>query len=213
MNKILIIDDKIEDNPYSGGIISMSNKWMEKLADYATLIDIASVPDLYFDWDDAGNKCEALFDSNTYSFVFIHHSQQGDSLLPSNIIDLIKGIIGDKLVLFSGSITEFFLNIEIPSLPFRSITRDRLWKNIIEFVKKSLLLNEWTIEILYYNYDNQLVGEIMQMQDSDMDNADIIKSREFLQYIKLKHISVGSAKYKSLISAEDESLIDLLRSL
>jgi len=214
MKKVLLIDDKVIESANKDVFVYMVDKWSsERIAEYSDLVDISRSANDYFKWDQAGNDCNPLFNKTEYDFIFIHHSQKGDSIIPSNVIDLIKRDFGDKLVLFSGNIRENFLNTENFGFTYRSIQRQKLWDRFREFLKKSDILNEWVIEILYFDYEKHLVGKIMNLLDHDSSRDFINKSNEMKHYLKLKYVEPGSSKYQRIIDCTDEELVDELRKL
>ncbi|NTS41958.1 hypothetical protein HRG84_13660 [Flavisolibacter sp. BT320] len=214
MQKLLIIDDKNYVDPVSGDASPMTVKWLkDRVGEYSHLVEVAKSADKYFEWDIAGNACELLFEASKYSYVFIHHSQQGDSYFPSNIIDLIKIKLQDRLILFSGNIKESFLNTEYPPYIYRSITRPKLWDRFSEFLKKSVLVNEWLLEVLFFDYEKRLVGRIVEMQDNDYTHHQITNSKEFIQFLKLKCVGNDTATFKRITNANGPDLIDELRKL
>lgn len=210
MRKILIIDDK-EVN--SENIAVTADEIRNSLrSEISPLIVTSRKAELYFQWDDAGNRCEPLFETNDYDFVFIHHSQQSDSIFPSNIMDLIKDILGEKLVLFSGSTVENFCD-NSEKYVNRSISRKKILDKLPEFLKKSVLLGEWKAELLFYVYEENLIRKIIMMQEQELDDDLIFISSEMEHFLKLKFINVGSSKYSDLLTKKDHNLIEELRKL
>ena len=125
MKKILIIDDNID-------------RWSAKISPFVNNVSLTQDPSEFFDYDKAGNFCNLKFEKNDYEYVFIHHSQSGDSLLPSSLIDLIKNHLGLNLILFSGNIEQSFENKERENFHFRSLRRTAMQDNIVFFIKESL---------------------------------------------------------------------------
>lgn len=210
MKKVIILDDKVYID--SSKTKSYADIWKDKSAGYNHLVRIETDAKNLFEYDDAGNSCTPTFNIDEYEYIFIHNSQMGDGMMPSNIIDLIKIQFSTKLILFSGSIPEVFLN-ESDNFPYRSIQRQTLTNNFSSFVKKSNLLNEWKLEILYYDYETILINKIMTMQDADISEADIFKSDEFNTLLKLKHLNATNSKYADIISCVGSKLIEKLRNL
>lgn len=210
MKKILILDDKIyRDNLKN---IPYTTIWKEKSEGNYELVRIENDAKVLFDYDAAGNSCKPIFNVNDYDYIFIHNSQMGDGLMPSNIIDLIKIDFGKKLILFSGAIKQAFLNEE-DSFVYRSIQRKTLEDNYPSFFKKSILLDEWKLEILYFDYEKLLIGKIIEMLDQEISQTEILKSLELQTLLKLKHVKLNSAKYESIIKSESIDLIEELRNL
>ncbi|OMQ13677.1 hypothetical protein [[Flexibacter] sp. ATCC 35103] len=210
MKKILILDDKIySDNSKT---ISYLDIWKKKSIGSIDFVRVENDAKVLFDYDIAGNSCKAIFDVDDYEYIFIHNSQKGDGLIPSNIIDLIKIDFGSKLILFSGAIKEAFLNEE-GSFIYRSIQRKKMENNYSSFLKKSILLQEWKLEILYFDYEKFLIGKIIEMQDLEALNETILQSLEFNTLLKLKYVKIPSPMYEKILSCEGNDLIEQLRSL
>jgi len=214
MKKILIIDDKPLEGEDREVIGFMIDRWLsDRVGEFSDLVDVSKKASDYFDWDKAGEYCKPLFETEEYDFIFIHHSQNGDGIFPSNIIDLIKEFLGERLVLFSGAITECFLNKENDGFVFRSIQRHKLWDKIREFVKKSSILQEWNIEILFYDYERFLIGKLMEIIDNDSSRVSINSSKELRHFLKLKYIEPGMDSYDRIMNCPIYNLIDELRNL
>ena len=214
MRKILLIDDKPIEVKDKETVGFMADKWSsDKIAEFSDLVDVSKNANDYFTWDPAGNYCNPLFAKTEYDFIFIHHSQKGDSMIPSNVIDLIKQEFGDKLVLFSGNIKEYFLNTENFGFTYRSIQRQKLWDGFREFLKKSDTLKEWVIEILYFDYERHLIARIIELLDKETSRNLINNSKEMNHYLKLKYVEPGSSKYQKVFDCTDDDLVDELRKL
>lgn len=209
MEKILLIDDKVLPNSNSYEV----EKWKKIVGDdYHEYIDIHRSAEEYFDWDNAGNYCTPKFNIEDYAFVFIHHSQKGDSYFPSNTIEFIKQSLKGKLVLYSGNIEEKLINDEYPDFTYRSIKRQNLSDKLLEFIKKSILLKTWEIELLFFDYEKRLMGRLMKMIDTDFSKEEILNSREFNQFLALKFVKKNSEVYHKIISDEVD-LINALKNL
>ena len=191
-----------------------AEKWVKEIiGDCCDYLEVTRSANEYFKWDPAGNECVPLFDVDKYAFVFIHHSQKGDSLIPSTVIDLIKQILGEKLVLFSGNIDEHFINCENRDYIFRSIKRNKLRTKLKGFILHSIRLKEWVIEILFYDYENLLISKIMTMQDDQVSNDLIIGSLEFKRFLCIKNVIPDSSEYKKIMLLDEYKLIEELRNL
>ena len=213
MKKLLIIDDKIL-NDENHDNIAVAERWKkEKIIGYSHLIEVYDKSNAHFFWDSNCQNCRLLFNKDDYQYVFLHHSQKNDSMVSSTAIDLVKRELGEKLILFSGSINENFLNRDVEGFTFRSISRDKLWRKFAEFIKKSVLLDTWTIEILYYAIDQYLIKRIILMQDTEVSTHIISRTSEFQQLLRLKYIPNGSEQYNRIISLDGHELINELRDL
>lgn len=208
MKKILIIDDKLLPNSDH----TAADKWKVLVEEFINYVDVNRFPEKYFEWDRAGNYCNLKFNDDDYSYVFIHHSQKGDSYFPSNIMDFIKQNLREKLVLFSGNIEEKIIYEENPDFTFRSIKRENLSAKLLEFIRKSVLLQSWEIELLYYDYDKRLIMNIMKMIDNNVSKAEIIKSKDLEQFLALKFVKPDTELYYKVINEQDD-LINTLRNL
>jgi hypothetical protein len=209
MKKILLIDDKILPNSNHCEV----DKWKKIVeSQYQDYVDIGRTPEEYFDWDNAGNYCNPKFNIEDYAFVFIHHSQKGDSYFPSNTMEFIKQSLKEKLVLFSGNIEEKIINDEYPDFTYRSIRRQNLSDKLSSFIKKSILLHSWEIELLFFDYEKRLIGNIMKMIDANLPKEEVIKSNEVQQFLALKFVNINSKLYHEIISEEGD-LINTLRNL
>lgn len=186
--------------------------WRELSVQFSTYVITESKAENLFQYDSAGNNCKPLFVIDDYDLVFIHNSQNGDGLIPSNIIDMIKSILNEKLVLFSGSISEQILNKQKGAF-YSCIKRDKLENRLSSFLKKSQLLGEWKLEILFYDYENILIGKIIEMIDNDVPFEIVINSDEIKDYLALKNLQHSNPKYKQLFTIDLADLPNYLRSL
>lgn len=212
MNKILIIDDKKEQGSMPQNIVGLASTICVDDPHFKDIVICSKKASDYFSWEPAGNECIPLFDSKEYDFIFIHHSLQGDSIFPSNIVDLIKNVLGTKLILFSGSSSENFLNTS-ETYTYRSISRPKLLSKLEEFIKKSFIINEWKAEILFFEYEERLIKEIIILQDNISDEENIHDTYQFITLLKLKHVTPGTSKYSLLHGFKDDKLIEELRKL
>lgn len=211
MKRLLFIDDKeVVTNGYSANW--RIEDWKSRVPDQPNYIDFSRTASDYFKWDGAGNECEPLIKLEEYAYVFIHHSQKDDNIIPSSIIDLIKGMLGERLILFSGNIQEYYLNSDNEKLIYRSITRDKLSTRFSEFIKKSVRLGEWIPEILFYDYEKYLIVKIAQMIYEEK-GSEIWISKEMSHFLNLKYIDFDSTIYSTLMNCPEEDLIDALRNL
>jgi hypothetical protein len=198
MNKILVIDDQ-------GDRLGC--------VEWPLLIDFSSRAGDYFDWDREGNYCNPKFPVSRYDYVFIHHSQTGVTAIPSTRLEYVKKHLGEKLVLFSGNIAVCFLNTDVPPYFFRSIKRENLAAKFAIFVQRSVLLNRWVIEMVFYNYEKFLIGKIIELQDKGTRKEEILRCGELRELLLLKEVSKGDADYTIVMKSEGFALIDILRKL
>lgn len=102
-DNILLIDDgKLND----GSLRINQLKYLEQK--YPDLLTLSSTIDDFFDFGDiAGNDCKLKFSPDAYRYIFIHHSYDEPTLLPTNGLLLIKNKFkGGKVYGFSGGSTE-----------------------------------------------------------------------------------------------------------
>jgi len=200
MKKILIIDDNID-------------RWSAKISPFVNNVSLTQDPSEFFDYDKAGNFCNLKFEKNDYEYVFIHHSQSGDSLLPSSLIDLIKNHLGLNLILFSGNIEQSFENKERENFYFRSLRRSAMQDNIVFFIKESLKDGDcWDIEIFYYEYTSRQIGKIILLQDEGITNEDLFTSKPMDKFLRLKGIERNSTLFDDLYRTTGAELIHKLRN-
>lgn len=212
MKKILIIDDKSLASGSAQNLSILVDELKRAKAEFSQLIDITRIVSDFFEFDKAGNYCQPKFQSSEYDYIFIHHSQQDDKMLPSNAIDLIKQNLGSKVILFSGSIDENFEDNNAARM-YRSIKRETLWNRLSKFVKLSFLLQRWEIQILFYDYEKVLINKVMSFQDKGLNTEKIFSTNEMKDFLKVKRISADSAIFASLINLKGFDLIDKLRSI
>ena len=210
MKKILIIDDKKGSENVCDVVKYITSTNIE----LASKVIFDKKAETFFQWDEAGNNCTPLFKIDDFDYVFIHHSQKGDSLYPSTIIDLIKLSLRDKLVLFSGSIEEHFLD-KSGEYTNRSIKRNKIITKITPFINKSLLIKRWELEFLYYDYEYEetLLRTITLMFDNEDQKKKIFDSLEMKALLKLLHVEHSSLKYDELYIYNGDELIDKLKNL
>lgn len=210
MKKILIIDDK----EGSENVCNIVADTISKNIELTSIVIFGKKAETYFKWDAAGNNCRPLFKVDDFEFVFIHHSQKGDSLYPSTIIDLIKFDLGEKLVLFSGSIDEHFLD-ETGKYINRSIKRNKLNNKVTPFINKSYLIKEWILEFLFYEFEFEevLIRKVIIMLDNNLSHEHIFKSSEMKLLLKLLYVDEDSSIYNILYSYDGDALINELKKL
>ena len=198
-NKILIIDDN-------------RNRWKSIEHDFPQYVTTDDNIEKYFAFDKAGNYCQPKFELTEFNFVFIHHSQQGDSILPSNLLDLIKESLGLQLILFSGSIPIRFENKDTAHQYFRSISRGELSRKIKEFITTSILLGRWEIESLFFDFTKRLKRNLVLMLE-EMEPGELFGTEEMREFLAITGIKEGTALYQTLIKLDQNSLIKKLEIL
>lgn len=200
MKQILIIDDN-------------KTRWKSITDEFPEYFIVGQKIDDFFDFDVAGNFCNKKFSLDEFEFVFIHHSQQGDSLIPSNLLDLIKQDLRLNLLLYSGSIGEKFEDLDRKPFFFRSIPRDLLTNKLRKFIKDSTLIGRWEISLLFYNYPKLLIGKFMEMLDDEMTYDEIFSSEKMKEFLILTHVKTGSEAYKALLSTDRNLILEKLEGL
>lgn len=211
MNKILLIDD--------GDFLNRINFWKEKISGHEDIIDVKETYKGYFEIDPAGDdEIKPLFKADKYSYIFIHHSQQNDSLFPGNTIDRVKEMFQEKVVLFSGSIRTCELNIDNEKLKFRTIERELLEKNFLLFINYSIQLGKWEIGYVFSKDHSKIIKKrcievIISYIEQDTIRDIIFKSEEMEQLRKIFFLDVSSEKYLNLINISDYDLIEELNKL
>lgn len=195
-NKILFIDDGKNNQ---GDLRIETLKYIK--IDYPAIVTLSSNIKEYFDFGDgSGESCRLLFDSNEYMYIFIHHSFNDPTLLPSNGLDLLKSHLEPHtLKPFSGSASgdevysradvyklfrEFieyyvryrrwvpycFINSEYKKILAQDIFED--FKEIAEQGKNTAMQSSTYIELIHYLNDQLGYCEI----DESLDIFGVIQS-------------------------------------
>ncbi|HOY17982.1 MAG TPA: hypothetical protein PLC89_11825 [Haliscomenobacter sp.] len=111
----------------------------ETCSDYEPIIGFFTELNQHFDFaDGSGNEVNILFSTDEIDYVFIHHSFNMPSSIPSNCFDLLREQLGKKLVVFSGETTN---NIKLNRLK-----RGDTYKNFKLFLNIFKLLGEYRLE-------------------------------------------------------------------
>mgnify|MGYP000161817356 CR=1 FL=1 len=198
MNKILIIDDRTE-------------RWAEYAKDFRAYVVVSQRIEDYISFDPDGNNVAVKFSESTYLLIFIHHSQRGDSIIPSNILDSVKALMGFRLILFSGTLDNIFHNQENPGFPFNSLRRETMAARFKLFVGKSILMGSWELEILYYDFLTILKGRLMEQLDSgDLSTASLLGLREMDMLLKYQRVDKTSQLYLKLPEMLPEEVLTTL---
>jgi len=94
----------------------------------------------HFDFlDNSGNDIKVLFNEENIDFVFIHHSFDLPSSIPSNCFEVLRERLKGKLITFSG---DTFSSIEKGAL-----RRDDVYSHFKEFIEIYMLIKEWHLKV------------------------------------------------------------------
>lgn len=133
--KILFFDEGIHESTREYRISVL----VEICKKYEGIIKFETSVLNYFDFlDNSGNEINVLFDINEMDFVFIHHSFNLPSAIPSNCFDILKQKLKEKLIVFSGDMP---INIKEGKL-----RRDDVYCNFIKFLEIHDLIGVWYLK-------------------------------------------------------------------
>lgn len=197
--KILFIDDGKSDD---GSYISTKLEQRCKKFQNDELIHFDNVASNYFEINSAGTQCNILFPHKEYEFIFIHHSFNEPTLLPSNGIDLIKNS-------FSGILCPFSGGTQKPDEIFeRQIVYDRLY-DFLDFYQK---YNKWMLycfkeEGYKRKFAQELLEDLLTQISSDLTS--FINSEEY-QAIK-EFVRSELSIYEQLPKNSKVKTIEFLR--
>ena len=134
--KILFFDEGIHESTREYRISVL----VEICKKYEGIIKFETSVLNYFDFlDNSGNEINILFDINEMDFVFIHHSFNLPSAIPSNCFAILKQKLNEKLIVFSGDMPN--------SIKDGRLRRDDVYKHFKEFLEIHSLIGEWVPEV------------------------------------------------------------------
>lgn len=199
MNRILLIDNH-------------KGRWDNIISQFSELVTYGDRMSDFFDFDRAGNFCTPKFNETDYDFIFIHHSQNQDSIMSSAILDLLKIELGFKLVLFSGGIKFCFENKDVDGFFFRSIAREQMERSLKFFIQTAKNLGRWEIESLFFDYPMRLRKKVSLLVDK-MTVSEILATQEMQDLLTVSHISTESKKYLEFKDCDPASFLSKLETL
>lgn len=146
--QILFFD---EGNAESTGVFRVLSL-KETCSDYEPIVGFFTELDQHFDFaDSSGNEVNILFSIDEIDYIFIHHSFNMSSSIPSNCFDLLREQLGKKLVVFSGETAN--------DLKVNRLKRDDTYKNFNFFLEVFMLFGEYRLEVFTERNFYRLLAE------------------------------------------------------
>lgn len=110
----------------------------------------------HFDFrDGSGNEIKLLFEKEKVSYIFIHHSFNEPTIVQSNYFDMLRDLLKDKLLVFSGD--------SYNDLKSGRLRRDDVYNNFKKFMELSASLKQYRLEVFVErNYKRKIAEDFFE---------------------------------------------------
>lgn len=141
------------------------NKLIDSCLEFSTIVEFHTQLNHHFDFlDGSGNEIKLLFEKETISYIFIHHSFNEPTMMQSNHFDILHDMLGDKLIVFSGE--------SYNDLNKGKLRRDDVYLNFRNFLDFSKKINEYRLEIFTErNFKRKIIDDYFEFFKKSLEES------------------------------------------
>lgn len=201
--KVLFFDEGLRESSGEYRINLLAKSCFE----YNKIVKFYSSLSYHFDFlDNSGNEIKILFDETKIDYIFIHHSFDLPSSIPSNCFDVLRNSLKGKLITFSGD--------TFSSMKLGKLRRDDVYNHFKEFLDIHAILHEWHLNLFTERNYKRRIAELNFESFRNVLEDDITSSLKTKELIKISSlIGIDTDKLINYLSQLDElSIIEFLET-